>query len=345
MLVEILQDIFRDEANNELLDQIYFLLGEKHKLLIREDDDIEALMESSWYNSMKPSYQKTIEESIVWSINNSTKTPQCIISGQPNVAYFGLAEAIKYLEQPFTILIENRLNDAPFLDCLIKHFPKESKMIKLFKDERWLKYGMGGGSTILQEIEAELETFENPIFIKAKHKYLRYFVLIDSDKKYPEMSLSTEKLKNKALLDKYEIPYHILEKREMENYLPDEAFDGITDNQDFIKAYLALTSIQKDFFDLEKGFDGKKFDKLLPEERIFYESLNDSQKDIFRNNNLKRINGSTIENFKTSFPKLFSSAKVTKINLLKRCEHHSEIDSPKDKKELQNLLSKINQLL
>ncbi|MET3127531.1 hypothetical protein ABID42_002649 [Arcicella rosea] len=345
MLVEILQDIFRDEANNELLDQIYFLLGEKHKLLIREDDDIEALMESSWYSGLKPSYQKTLEETIVWSIHNSTRIPQCIISGQPNAEYFGLAEAIKYLEQPFTILIENRLNDAPFIDCLIEHFPKESKKIRLFKDERWLKYGMGGGSTILQEIEAELKTFDNPVFIKHKHKYLRYFVLIDSDKKYPEMDLSTGKLNHIAELDKYQIPYHILEKREMENYLPDEAFEEITDNQDFIRAYLALTPMQKDYFDIENGFNNKKFDKLLPEERTFYKALDDSQKNIFRNSNLKKINGSEVVNFKTSFPKLFSSSKVTKINLLKRCEHHSETNHPKDKRELPNLLSKINQLL
>lgn len=342
MLVEILQDIFIDEANNELLDQIYFLLGEKHKLLIRKDDDIEALMKSSWYSSLRPSYQETIKESINWSGYHSTKKPNCIVSGKQGEEYFGLTEAIKYLEQPFTILIENRLNDAPFIDCLIKHFPKESKVIKLFKDERWLKYGMGGGSTILQEIEAELKTFDNPIFTKNKHRYLRYFVLIDSDKKYPEMDLNNEKLK---LLDRYEIPYHILEKREMENYLPDEAFDEIEDNQDYIRAYLALTPIQRDFFDLEKGFDGKKFDKLSPEEMTFYESLNDLQKNIFRNNNLKKINGSDSANFKTSFPKLFSSSKVSKINLLKRCEHHSDTNHPKDKRELPNLLSKINQLL
>lgn len=351
MLVEILKDIFDNVENNLLLNEIYFQFGEKHKLLIRDDEDIDALMNSSWYNNLSDFYQETIRKSIIWSMNNSTKEPKCIISSQ-NSSCFGLKEALKYLEQPFIIVIENRKNDAFFIDCLLKNFPKEGRNIIHFKNERWLKYGMGGGSTISQDIDAELESFSNPIFVKERYIYLRYFVIIDSDRRYPNFQLTKDKNDIIEKLNQNNIPYHILEKREIENYLPDEAFEEIKDNQEFISEYLKLKPIQKDYFNLELGFGSRSnqyiaFNKLPIEEQEFYFDLSDSQKEIFRSKSLQKINNTERVNFKEDFPKLFLSEKVNKSNLLERCNHHFDHDEshPFDKNELPNLLKKINELL
>lgn len=351
MLVEILKDIFEDDNNNSLLDEIYFQFGEKHKLLIRDDEDIEALMSSSWYNSLNGFYQETIYKSIIWSMNNSTKEPRCIISTN-NKSCFGLKEALKYLEQPFVIVIENRKNDAAFIDCLLNNFPKEGKDIIIFKNEKWLKYGMGGGSTISQDIDAELDSFTNSVFTKDKHLYLRYFVIVDSDRRYPTMELDIDKINLIEKLILNNIPYHILEKREIENYLPDIAFEDINDNVEFITSYLKLNETQKDYFNLELGFGSKSnqfisFDKLSKEEQHFYFDLDTNQKKIFRNNTMQKLNSSDKINFKEEFPKLFLSKKVNKDNLLQRCSHHSEVEDVHayDKKELPNLVKKINDLL
>nr|WP_294788439.1 hypothetical protein [uncultured Flavobacterium sp.] len=353
MLVEILKDIFKDDSNILLLNEIYFQFGDKHKLLMRDDEDIEALMESKWYDRLDPFYKETIYKAIVWSMNNSSKEPKCIISSINN-DFFNLKEAIKFLEQPFVIVIENRKYDAPFFNSLLKHFPKQSKTISKFKDEKWLKYGMGGGTSVSQDIDAELDTFDNEVFTKMKYKYLRYFVIIDSDRRYPEMDLGSDKKELIKKLDENKIPYHILEKREIENYLPDEAFEEITDNEDFINEYLKLSPLQRDYFDLELGFGSKRnfyisFENLSDEEQILFSNLTDYQKDIFRNNILIKFNNSQRNNFKEDFPKLFLSSKVNRINLLKRCQHHldeNEIDNhPFDKNELPNLLKRINNLL
>ena len=45
-----------------------------------------------------------------------------------------------------------------------------------------------------------------------------------------------------------------MEKREIENYLPNEVIETIENNNDFIQAYLRLNNLQKDYFDLEEGF-------------------------------------------------------------------------------------------
>ena len=69
---------------------------------------------------------------------------------------------------------------------------------------------MGGGSTISQDIDAELESFSNPIFVKERHIYLRYFVIIDSDRRYPNVQLTKDKndiieklIQNNILLSQY----------------------------------------------------------------------------------------------------------------------------------------------
>lgn len=347
MLVEILKDIFEDDSNGSFLDRIYFEFEEKHRLLMRDDDDITALMESNWYKNLNNQRQNFIYESIEWSMNNSTQIPQCVISNS-FVDGFSPKEALKYLEQQFVILIENRLNDAPFIDTLIRHFPKQSKKISLFKNEKWLRYGMGGGNTIEHDVKAELATFEDKVFVKKKSRYIRYFVILDSDKEYPSMDYSTSKKVVIQFLTDNNIEYHILEKREMENYLPDDAFSEISNQRDYIDAYLSLKSeIQKDYFDIEKGFKNIKFDKLSLKVQELFEDISDYQKEIFRNSSLKKINYSDKDNFKSDFPKLFLSENVNKINLLKRCSNHSDNPEihPYDKNELPNLLKRINNLL
>jgi len=85
-----------------------------------------------------------------------------------------------------------------------------------------------------------MNSFEN--LPKENHKYLRCFVLVDSDKKFPNDTTKQNRVNLFQFLDSLGIPYHELEKREMENYLPDEVFETIEDNNDFIQAYLKLNS-------------------------------------------------------------------------------------------------------
>ena len=48
----------------------------------------------------------------------------------------------------------------------------------------------------------------------------------------------------------------------MENYIPNEVISTIENNDDYIQAYLRLSEEQKDFLDIENGFDDKKFNRL-----------------------------------------------------------------------------------
>ena len=135
----------------------------------------------------------------------------------------------------------------------------------------------------------------------------------------------------------------------MENYLPDETINTITDNRDFVDAYLRLNPIQKDFFDLEKGFDRRRpFRDLQPEEvRQFYGDISESDKTTFRHKSLEDKYKSQGTTFKSGFPKLFHHGTVSKATLLKRCAHHSNSPTshPYNPKELPDLVERIAKLL
>ncbi len=339
MIVTILKDIFENDSNNRELDKLWYIIEERHKLFMNDEDDIDALMDSKWFEEQREIDKEIIRDLIVWSLQNIEHLKNgVIISGQQNNNYFPIKEAQKYLIQPFCIIFENSNNDSCFFDALLANFPKESEKIREHKNENWMEYGMAGGSAE-DIIETKLKSYSNPVFTKEKYKYLRCFVLADSDKKYKEMPFPKEKLKK--FLEEHEVKYHFLEKREMENYLPDEAFEEIIDpkNKDFIEAYLKLSDKQKDYFDIQNGFPDKNFDSLEPEIKTLFRDISEENRKFFRKNSLKTINSDSKNNFKSEFPKLFLSKKVTKENLLQKTSHQN------DPNELKNILKKITELL
>jgi hypothetical protein len=345
MKVEILTDIFLDSSIEEEIDSLWHTIEGKHDWIIADLDTYEAIKQSSWYSFISSTRKKAIDDLMSFALQMS-KSHQIVISNT-STNHFSIKEAIKYLEQPFSLIIENKLNDAHFFDSLIKHFPELSKKIKKHKEERWFQYDMGGGSTIIQNLRAEMKSFEGAIYKKHSSEYLRCFVLIDSDRRFPNEELKNETKTLVDFLDRCKVPFHILEKREMENYLPIEVFSEINDNNDFVDAFIKLNPFQKDYFDIENGFNVNRFEKLPDAVQFLYNDLGTKEKDIFINKNLKKINGSLEENFKSHFPRLFLSPKVNKENLLARCAHHSNDPNihPYNPKELPELLTEISRLL
>ena len=343
MIVQILEDVFVEDKNNDRLDRLWHVIEGPHILYLKDDSEIDALMNSSWYLGLRESIKEVICSLIIKSIQSPKGTNPKIKVSDIDPDLFSIEETIRYLNQPFTLVFENSKRDSFFFNALINKFKKKGKTISKYKNNGWLVFGMGGGSTIPDMLQSKMEEFIGDIFKKEPMSYLRCFVLIDSDKRFPNDTLN-ERLVD--FLERYKIPYHILEKREMENYIPNEAFSEIKDNREFIDAFLNLSPIQMDYFDLEKGFEDKRFEQFNEEIRSLYESIQDRDFTIFRKQTLNSINSGN-NNFKTEFPKIFLSDKVTQENLLARCAHHSNDPNihPYNPNELPDLLVQISSLL
>lgn len=332
---------FLHEYNLDLLDVIWSNSKGRHFLLIDTIQNFDVIRNSQWYKHLRESNQKQIENQFIASAQlGKTQKRNGIIISHLEENTFSLTEASEILCKPFTIILENMEYDANFINTIIEKY-KEGQEIKKHYNNGWLVYHNGGGSSIPNVINGMKDRFEKnkSQFPKKSNIYLRTFVIIDSDKTYPSTAEIAEDKTSLLAFIKDNTPCHVMLKREIENYLPDEIYDEIPDNEDFKTLYLTLDSTQKDFFDLEKGFPDKNFTQLDSNLQKLYNNVNDTAKKLFRKGGITfyKENGKK-DNFKVRFSSLFLSKNITRENLERRAMSTNS-------NELQEILQKINDLL
>ena len=265
-----------------------------------------------------------------------------------------------YLLQPITILLENGAYDSYFIKALIRIYDQGGRL-QNFISNNWLRFGNGGGCTnMLTLLRSQVE------FFGGKSKFMKVYVLVDSDKRYPSDNID----KYGPLisyLTETNIPYHILSKRSMENYLPEESYDvfvkGRTRHEIEIwkNAYISLSAKQKDFLSISSGLnkDAKADDiekrkiarkvrkakneknknalnlrlKLPKEERELFSNVGDGNLIILSK-------GLPIGNFKKEFPKAFYHYSVNRKSMGKRTPSNPN----SGENELQQIISEIKKL-
>ncbi|SDP08006.1 hypothetical protein SAMN05428975_0242 [Mucilaginibacter sp. OK268] len=328
MIIEFDPAIFESEANHNQFCLLLHLSAIDHRYDIFVD--LSVIRESALYISLSKNDKETLEDYYNHFITQSA-APDYFVSIEPDDDILSLVEGIMYFNQPLSIILENSLNDKPFLESLVKNFKKRSKKISRYLEHRWINIVNGGGrGNIKHVINEQLATFENRP--KPPKFYLRCFVLVDSDSKYPGHE-SNELAELKTLLAGLDIDFHILVKREMENYMPDEGFALIDNNDDIIAAYLRLNPIQRDYFDLENGFVHplEHYDQQIQD---LFGDVSEADMKIFRKGGIK------MDNFKLDFPKLFLKNEVNRDNLQQRVVHQGTTPD-----ELETVLDKIKKLL
>lgn len=333
-------DIFQNpnEKHLDLIDKIWHTSKDRHFLFIGDNENYNIIKDSEWYNHLRQSHKEEIDNQVVASINIGRNKKKFLISNQ-ETSSFSLIEAYEMLHKPLSIILENMEYDRYFIDALVRNFNELGAKIKKYYDNGWLNYTNGGGSNIVNVIHGLKDRFDKnkSDFPKESQTYLRTLIIMDSDKRFPiEQEVANDKMDKLAII-KQNSDYHVMLKREIENYLPDEIFNEIADNNDFKRAYLKLKPVQKDFFDLEKGFPSdKNFDQLEEGIRDLYNDINEIDKKAFRKESMQffKIDGKK-DSFKARFPMLFESKNITRKNLEARANSN----------ELEKILQKINDLL
>ena len=331
--------------DQELLNRIWYGIKYPNEFVLMSDEQLDAWAVSDWIDNVTDDTGLVIKQGMTnWqqsAKNNLTNCCLINLHGQENT--FKPDEAILFLSQPFQVFVENASTDGNFLNALINLFPKQSKQIVRFQNKLQFSILNGGGSSLLDSINVKINELEK--ISNTPSKFVRFFVLVDSDKKFPNETYkkSLTNLINYCLENS--IQYHVLEKREVENYLTDNLVEKLKCgyNDSFIESFLELNEPQRDFFDLENGFDGKNvktldqnIQDLFPSEKI---------NNNLRNNKWDRDKmGNTFKNFVSE---LWSDSELTKEMLLERCAHHSDNPDihPHNKRELPDLLKKISDLL
>jgi hypothetical protein len=339
MWIEIKDDIFEsnDLKNLQFLLNIIFetkgSIFSKAKLFL----NFNSIKESDLFNKLDSIDQELIQDSVKSSFYENQIEIKYFISNDEQEDSYKLEEALELLREPLWIVLENSFNDSNFIKSIIYNFDDSDKFVTTCIENRWIDFANAGGSGAKNQIRGKLETF-NSVVIKHNtqtHKYYRGLVILDSEKNYKDEPKSYN-----SLIDFFKlrnIKWHILEKRSIENYMPDEVIFQMkvdkanshrTDDKDciiWINAYQYLSDLQKDFLRYEKQPNKSSFQNsdLAEINKLFNISV--ANYSIFE----KGINYRDNESFgiqeeerryKNSFPKKFIySPLVNKQTLKKRC--------------------------
>lgn len=256
MKVLISKDVF-DEAMDgrgklELNFLVYLVtIRQNYELLINDSE----VLSSGFVRGMGDNESRIFELAFTQSMVSSAQC-DCQISksgrDETREKVFTREEAIMYLLQPLSLLVENSVNDAHFLRALFKAYATKDGL-KTAEEQNELQFVNAGGCTNVERfIKSQVAHY------KGKSKFLRYWVLLDGDKRYPaDVVIKYDKVE--AKLQDWNVEYHILNKRSMENYMPDNVIESMRDknNADWINAYMSLSREQKDYFNIVGGFYGE----------------------------------------------------------------------------------------
>jgi hypothetical protein len=358
MIVSIKADIFNNNKNSsDLSDLMHFFKKGRHRMNLRKIDDFSAFENSQWKQTLSRSDIDFLKEGMT-----TVDKKEIIVSESPSDSEFRIKEAYSYLQQPLSIIVENYEYEPVFINCIFRNFGNE---LITAKDRHWLKFENGGGAsdnTIKGMIK---ELFNDAVFTKSKEKYLRCYVIKDSDREYctinQDGTISIKKLpevKFRFLKDK-QIPYHILYKREKENYMPDSVYNNFLqtakkndEKKEFSRIYLEFNAHQKDFFDIEKGFSHKGRLKnrksLHADVQKLFEKLKDG-KDLNDRQYAVIGSGLPFPNLKSDFSEKFDA--VSRNDLEKRIQHQpllrSEVNpaDQNERNEFEHIINEIKYLL
>lgn len=358
MQIKIALNCFDTRGKSEDLDSIYSLVKEQQHHWV--DIDLEEIEKTEWFAGLGSRDINDLKKFSVASTRKIRNKLTINISENSILnSDYSIVEAKIFLKQPLSILVENSQYEASFINAIINNFDFDGEIIHA-KQQGWLVFeNLGGGNnnTIVGKLE---NSFNHPFLGDDKCKYLRIFVIKDSDRDFciinDDGTITQQQLPpvKTQFLEENKIPYHYWYKKEKENYMPDSIYEKYKfdrTKKDYINSYLKLNNHQKDFLDIEKGFS--YFDKSDNSQKVKDISTLNSRIVILFNNISEedfQILGmgftSKYPNFKASFSNEFYN--VSRLEMLERIEHQplikSEINDI-ERNEFEHIIHNIKRLL
>lgn len=356
MWIEIKKDIFEGIDFRGLNFLIQLLTWHPSKSIPRYNIfvNIEGVKHLNNYKNLTEIDKKVLETEFDEASMEGIRSGRYIVTNKnKNQSPFRLniEEAIMFLTQPIYILIENSLNDSYFLKAIFHHFDEkldnDKQVFTEFVKNNWIEFiNAGGWGNIKNCVRGKLLSYnllaaENG---KDNSSYFRCFVMVDSDKTYPNETID-DKEKLKKELEVLNIKVHILKKRAMENYMPDEVIDKIPMKKGFkqfrswVETYKELNQEQKDYLNYRDGFSKGKTNRVELDINVqnLYPLIQINDIDfVILDEGLKQFPS----NFKNYFPTLFeNNPLVHKRSLLNR-EGGTDIDN-----EFLDIITAIKDLL
>jgi hypothetical protein len=194
--------------------------------------------------------RKALEEHIRMAAYPKARAEVTVVLATVSANSLGVADALRMLETPAYVAMENATADGGFLETVINALGRVELWNALGKG--WLSiYQMGGFGEVEKVLAHVCRTVPGPC---------RVFVLADSDAEFPGQITATHR-KVAESCAAAGAPYAILRKRKIENYLPVSVLNRLGGRRERIvfQAFLELNSDQRSHYEMKYGFteDGR----------------------------------------------------------------------------------------
>ncbi|RYY52785.1 MAG: hypothetical protein EOO09_20325, partial [Chitinophagaceae bacterium] len=241
-----------------MLDRILALLEEgQHQLYI--DDELAQIKESNWVKNLSASHSSIITEILEKSVVSTASIPKKVRNQKGVISIdidnneYSLTNALKYLDEPLYIVVENLTSDGAFIRRLFEIYRQVGGELKTALERNFLEFYPAGGKNEI------IKTIKQLIARKSQPYTPRVIVFLDSDKRFPGQEDDYQLINIREFCVQFGIGLHVLYKREIENYLPDVVLRNclLKEHDEILNEFCTMSPDQKDFYDLEKGFNNK----------------------------------------------------------------------------------------
>ncbi|MHB1292301.1 MAG: hypothetical protein ACYCY5_08960 [Sulfuricella sp.] len=234
----------------------------------------DSLGVSEWLRNCRPSLRELFKDAVKKDAypTQTLHSRSVFVSVNPNSGELSPQQAARYVAKPLYVLVENRFTDGQLLETALDVLSPEPLQVLRKNKIPDLIYcdGPGGNGELLKLIQdyvAKAQEECNPA---------RIIVFTDSDGKLPGC-VDHKPKEIEDFCKEHRVPCLILNKRAIENYIPDEILKlCVGSYRSQVAALLKLTKEQRDHFPIKSGI--KDFSQLPAEEVDFYASLSDDEK-------------------------------------------------------------------
>ena len=266
MRVRFSAAVMADSGSWRTLDRIVMLFEEeRHEWLA---DDPEGIEVSAWLRSdagrAGASNRKALQEHIRWSAYPKPRLEVTVDCETTSELTLGPADALRCMEAPVSVAVENATTDGDFLRTMVHALDRGE--LRQALERRWLMIAqMGGFGEVEKTVVRLRDGMPGPC---------RVFVLTDSDAQYPgERTATVEKVEETC--QRHGVPFAILRKRKIENYLPVSVLNRLAGHRhrEVFQAFLHLSPDQRDHYDMKNGLEAdERGHAILPPEqqRLFH---------------------------------------------------------------------------
>ena len=267
MMVVFKEDAASNPADLTFLDRIIHRIEDgAHEWSIENPASLEA---SDWMHNCRPNLLELFKDAVKKQSYPRQRFPlrSVTVTANPKAGELTPQQAARYVSKPLFVLVENRFSDGELLSTALRYMSPAPLQKLLNSNVHDLIYcdSAGGNGELLKLIRDYDAT------AKRGSLPLRMVVFTDSDGLLPGY-IGDKPKEIESACKLLGVPCLILQKRAIENYIPDEILELCDkEHQSQVAILCQLTREQRDYFPIKDGV--KYFARLTKEEIAFYASI------------------------------------------------------------------------